>query len=80
MRPQIACFQGISQLLRFSSPRLGYLQVFGSQRAARRLHDAMLSAILRAPMAFFHTNPVGLHSAVHGYPCRGPVADRVWWG
>ncbi|CAI7848969.1 unnamed protein product [Closterium sp. NIES-54] len=35
------------------------LQVFFSQRAARRLHDAMLAAILRAPMSFFHTNPVG---------------------
>ncbi|GJP74244.1 hypothetical protein CLOP_g4860 [Closterium sp. NIES-67] len=36
-----------------------YFLVFSSQRAARRLHDAMLAAILRAPMSFFHTNPVG---------------------
>ncbi|CAI7915933.1 unnamed protein product, partial [Closterium sp. NIES-53] len=36
-----------------------YFLVFFSQRAARRLHDAMLAAILRAPMSFFHTNPVG---------------------
>ncbi|CAI5459586.1 unnamed protein product [Closterium sp. Yama58-4] len=34
-----------------------YFLVFSSQRAARRLHDAMLAAILRAPMSFFHTNP-----------------------
>ncbi|KAK2998796.1 hypothetical protein RJ639_023994, partial [Escallonia herrerae] len=27
--------------------------------AARRLHDAMLNSILRAPMVFFHTNPTG---------------------
>ncbi|CAI5930137.1 unnamed protein product [Closterium sp. NIES-64] len=36
-----------------------YFLVFSSQRAAGRLHDAMLAAILRAPMSFFHTNPVG---------------------
>ncbi|CAI5991998.1 unnamed protein product [Closterium sp. NIES-64] len=36
-----------------------YFLVFSSQRAAQRLHDAMLAAILRAPMSFFHTNPVG---------------------
>ncbi|GAB2241604.1 hypothetical protein Droror1_Dr00018379 [Drosera rotundifolia] len=27
--------------------------------AAKRLHNAMLSAMLKAPMVFFHTNPVG---------------------
>ncbi|KAJ9565724.1 hypothetical protein OSB04_001690 [Centaurea solstitialis] len=27
--------------------------------AARKLHNAMLSSILRAPMVFFHTNPLG---------------------
>ncbi|KAK3020240.1 hypothetical protein RJ639_045476, partial [Escallonia herrerae] len=27
--------------------------------AARRLHDAVLNSILRAPMVFFHTNPTG---------------------
>ncbi|XP_073280878.1 ABC transporter C family member 12-like isoform X1 [Primulina huaijiensis] len=27
--------------------------------ASKRLHDSMLYSILRAPMAFFHTNPVG---------------------
>ncbi|KAG6755110.1 hypothetical protein POTOM_040924 [Populus tomentosa] len=27
--------------------------------AAKRLHDAMLNSILRAPMVFFHTNPLG---------------------
>ncbi|KAI3832401.1 hypothetical protein MKW92_043641, partial [Papaver armeniacum] len=30
-----------------------------SLSAAKRLHDAMLNSILRAPMVFFHTNPVG---------------------
>ncbi|KAI4303732.1 hypothetical protein MLD38_039329 [Melastoma candidum] len=30
-----------------------------SLRAAKRLHDAMLHCILRAPMLFFHTNPTG---------------------
>ena len=30
-----------------------------SLRAAKRLHDSMLRAILRAPMVFFHTNPTG---------------------
>ncbi|XP_057763901.1 ABC transporter C family member 12-like [Salvia miltiorrhiza] len=30
-----------------------------SLKAARRLHDSMLDAILRAPMVFFHTNPIG---------------------
>ncbi|XP_052179623.1 ABC transporter C family member 12-like isoform X3 [Diospyros lotus] len=27
--------------------------------AARRLHDTMLKSVLRAPMVFFHTNPIG---------------------
>lgn len=33
--------------------------ITSSLRAARRLHDSMLNAILRAPMLFFHTNPTG---------------------
>ncbi|PON71683.1 ATP-binding cassette containing protein [Parasponia andersonii] len=30
-----------------------------SLHAAKRLHDAMLHSILRAPMVFFHSNPTG---------------------
>ncbi|XP_041993077.1 ABC transporter C family member 12-like [Salvia splendens] len=33
--------------------------ITSSLKAARRLHDSMLNAILRAPMVFFHTNPIG---------------------
>lgn len=33
--------------------------ITSSLYAAKRLHDAMLYSILRAPMVFFHTNPVG---------------------
>ncbi|KAA8519399.1 hypothetical protein F0562_013655 [Nyssa sinensis] len=33
--------------------------ILSSLYAARRLHDAMLNSILRAPMVFFHTNPLG---------------------
>ncbi|XAR72526.1 Xenobiotic-transporting ATPase [Bertholletia excelsa] len=33
--------------------------IVSSLYAARRLHDAMLNSILRAPMVFFHTNPLG---------------------
>lgn len=33
--------------------------IVSSLYAAKRLHDAMLNAILRAPMVFFHTNPIG---------------------
>ncbi|KAK4782038.1 hypothetical protein SAY86_016140 [Trapa natans] len=36
-----------------------YWLIISSLRAARRLHDSMLHAILRAPMLFFHTNPTG---------------------
>uniref|UniRef100_A0A7N0T3Q1 ABC-type xenobiotic transporter n=1 Tax=Kalanchoe fedtschenkoi TaxID=63787 RepID=A0A7N0T3Q1_KALFE len=36
-----------------------YWLIISSLYAARRLHDAMLSSILRAPMVFFHTNPSG---------------------
>ncbi|OMO92328.1 hypothetical protein COLO4_17672 [Corchorus olitorius] len=36
-----------------------YWLVISSLYAARRLHDAMLGSILRAPMVFFHTNPLG---------------------
>ena len=36
-----------------------YWIIISSLRAAKRLHDAMLSSILRAPMVFFHTNPLG---------------------
>ena len=28
-------------------------------RASTRMHDAMLGRLLRAPLAFFHTNPTG---------------------
>ncbi|XP_078432524.1 ABC transporter C family member 2-like [Wolffia australiana] len=33
--------------------------ITSSLYAARRLHDAMLNSVLRAPMLFFHTNPLG---------------------
>ncbi|XP_057430299.1 ABC transporter C family member 2-like [Lotus japonicus] len=33
--------------------------ILSSLYAARRLHEAMLNSILRAPMVFFHTNPLG---------------------
>ncbi|RWR88755.1 ABC transporter C family member 2 [Cinnamomum micranthum f. kanehirae] len=36
-----------------------YWLIISSLYAAKRLHDAMLSSILRAPMVFFHTNPIG---------------------
>ena len=36
-----------------------YWLVTSSLDAAKRLHDAMLTAILRAPMVFFQTNPLG---------------------
>lgn len=33
--------------------------IVSSLYAARKLHDAMLSSVLRAPMVFFQTNPLG---------------------
>lgn len=33
--------------------------ITSSLYAARRLHNSMLNSILRAPMVFFHTNPLG---------------------
>lgn len=33
--------------------------ITSSLYAAKKLHDAMLNSILRAPMVFFHTNPLG---------------------
>ncbi|KAM7270988.1 hypothetical protein ACFE04_030202 [Oxalis oulophora] len=36
-----------------------YWLVLSSLYAAKMLHDAMLKSILRAPMVFFHTNPLG---------------------
>lgn len=33
--------------------------ITSSLYAARSLHNAMLNSILRAPMVFFHTNPLG---------------------
>ncbi|KAJ0018025.1 hypothetical protein Pint_11073 [Pistacia integerrima] len=36
-----------------------YWLIISSLYAAKRLHDAMLTSILRAPMVFFQTNPLG---------------------
>ncbi|XP_076949695.1 ABC transporter C family member 2-like [Bidens hawaiensis] len=36
-----------------------YWLIMTSLYAARKLHNAMLNSILRAPMVFFHTNPLG---------------------
>lgn len=33
--------------------------ITSSLSASKRLHDSMLYSILRAPMVFFHTNPIG---------------------
>lgn len=35
------------------------LMAFGSIRASRRLHESMLNHVVRAPMAFFDTTPMG---------------------
>jgi ATP-binding cassette subfamily C (CFTR/MRP) protein 4 len=32
---------------------------WATMRAATRLHNSMLLCVLRAPLAFFHTNPAG---------------------
>lgn len=36
-----------------------YWLIMSSLYAAKKLHDNMLHSILRAPMSFFHTNPLG---------------------
>lgn len=36
-----------------------YWLIISSLYASKRLHDTMLGSILRAPMVFFHTNPLG---------------------
>ncbi|WOG86163.1 hypothetical protein DCAR_0205364 [Daucus carota subsp. sativus] len=36
-----------------------YWLILSSLYASRKLHEAMLNSILRAPMVFFHTNPLG---------------------
>ncbi|KAL0721101.1 hypothetical protein Bca4012_035700 [Brassica carinata] len=36
-----------------------YWLIMSSLYAAKKLHDHMLHSILRAPMSFFHTNPLG---------------------
>lgn len=36
-----------------------YWLIISSLYAARRLHDLMLTSILKAPMVFFNTNPLG---------------------
>ncbi|KAI3958770.1 hypothetical protein MKX01_023446, partial [Papaver californicum] len=50
-------------LLSFGQVLISLLQsywlIISSLYAAKRLHDAMLHSILRAPMLFFHTNPIG---------------------
>lgn len=37
----------------------GYLYLFVVLRTSRKLHNKMFAAILRAPVYFFDTNPVG---------------------
>ncbi|KAI3852205.1 hypothetical protein MKX03_012277, partial [Papaver bracteatum] len=50
-------------LLSFGQVLISLLQsywlIISSLYAAKKLHDAMLHSILRAPMLFFHTNPIG---------------------
>ncbi|XP_026390011.1 ABC transporter C family member 2-like [Papaver somniferum] len=50
-------------LLSFGQVLISLLQsywlIISSLYAAKKLHDAMLHSILRAPMLFFHSNPIG---------------------
>ncbi|EPS73599.1 hypothetical protein M569_01152, partial [Genlisea aurea] len=50
-------------LLSFGQVIVSFLNSFwlitSSLKAAKILHDSMLFSILRAPMLFFHTNPIG---------------------
>lgn len=56
-------YNGIYALLSFGQVLVtltnSYWLIISSLYAAKRLHDAMLTSILRAPMVFFHTNPLG---------------------
>ena len=36
-----------------------YVQTFASLRAARSLHIGMINSLMRAPMSFFHSTPLG---------------------
>ena len=49
----LCCFQVLVTLTN------SYWLIMSSLYAAKRLHDNMLHSILRAPMSFFHTNPLG---------------------
>ncbi|XP_041994072.1 ABC transporter C family member 2-like [Salvia splendens] len=56
-------YNSIYSLLSFGQVLVTLINSFwlitSSLYAARRLHNAMLDSILRAPMVFFHTNPLG---------------------
>ncbi|KAG6543930.1 hypothetical protein Mapa_014771 [Marchantia paleacea] len=59
----VAYYNGIYAGLSFGQVTVtlanSFWLILSSLTAAQRLHDGMLGAILRAPMSFFHANPVG---------------------
>lgn len=56
---RIAIYGGIVACAIFFSFLRGYLYLLVVLRASRKLHNKMFAAILRAPVYFFDTNPVG---------------------
>ncbi|CAK9321250.1 unnamed protein product [Citrullus colocynthis] len=52
-------YAGLSLAQVFVTLVNSYWLIVSSLYAAKRLHDQMLSSILRAPMVFFNTNPLG---------------------
>ncbi|XP_074269620.1 ABC transporter C family member 12-like isoform X1 [Silene latifolia] len=60
---RLGCYILIYALLAFGQVMLtlvnSYWLIHSSLCAAKKLHDAMLNSILRAPMIFFQTNPLG---------------------
>jgi len=64
---RIAIYGGIVICAIFFSFLRGYLYLFVVLRSSRRLHNKMFAAILRTPVHFFDTNPIGKDQSLYVY-------------
>lgn len=67
----------LTAVMLFTRVSIAYL---AGLRAARRLHKVMLRNVLRAPMSWFDTTPLGEYAVGDGARCQGREArkERGW--
>ena len=74
---RIGIYSGLVSSVWISCLLRSFLFYALSLRAARTLHNRMFSSVIRGPVLFFDTNPIGRYQ-VFSYPIAGSFERGIW--